>query len=747
MNTAIASSRRSVGARKILGCAYRSALSAAAIATFALSQGGCSKSNSSPDAGAANGINTCAANVGNTTGNAVPVKSGTSYEAKLCYAGTPNWFSINVPTGSTLLDVTAGYPMSAGTMVELEAKLFYKTNSTTLTQVNDVVAPARSDAGGTGTIQTTLLVAQPGDYYLEIVDAHNSAFDANDAYSFELTTAQDPDTHEPNDTIAEAKPTDSNPGWLAYMGDLDVFSTSVSSATQLLTLTVNNPATAASNILFQITSSSGSVIASGEAPAVAMPTSTVFPTTAADTYYVTLSYPPGTIPDRKTADGYTISFGATMNPDTAATNHTIATAICPGGGSGANGTGPCTMAYSGTALTLPSEQGFLAVPGQRDFYRIDVTNGAAAVLQINLKSSSTTVQYAVNLLTSDPGSSCTQDSDCAALDQPCTPESNPNIVTSPNCELPHVCLKSIASQFCSKPGASCALCEGAGLCIPNGSSGGSCAVGQYLSDYSASGVPVGAPNVSTAQPLFTNGTYYLVVHDSAGTNFDDTNPYTLSLQIVPEPDPNDKSTTPSMRNNFYNPYPGSLTDLTPSSLRAIDITDQVREAADGGTPTPITGYISYQADEDWFKFQHPCPGSDCGISFAWLQPGPSPVQVGFFMLNQDLTDHESFAYSGTTPVAQLSGPQTGTFDNANGDCTQCSFASSTVTTADAGTPYYYYMRVTDVGQQDWDFTSTGQYNFSITAITHGCPESCSQTTSGTCVCWCKDTMMCPAPTF
>ena len=611
-----------------------------------------------------------------------------------------------------------------------------KTNGTTLTQLDDLVAPAQSDAGGTGTIQTTLLVSAPGQYYVEIADAHNTAFDANDSYAFALTTAADPDSHEPNDTIAQAKATDSKPGWLAYMGDLDVFSTTVASASDLLTLTIGNPATASANIDYQITSSSGSIVATGIAPAVAMPFNTVFPVPAADTYYLTLSYPQGTTPDRNTADGYSLTFGSTPNPDTAATNHTISTATCPGGG-----TGPCGMAYTGSAVTLPPQQGYIAVPGQKDFYRVDVTSGAALVLQMNLTSAGTTpVAYAVDLLSTDPNSACTEDSDCAALNQPCT-----NMAS--DCELSHICLQSGMYHFCPNASTACTLCGGASICVPTGSSGGVCAVNQYLSDFSASGTIMGASSVSTAQPLFSAGAYYVVVHDASYSNFDETNAYTLSLKMSPEPDPNDQSTVAANRNNFYDPYPTSANDLSPSAARAIDITDQVKMAASGGTPAPITGYISYQTDEDWFKFQHPCPGADCGINFAWLQPGPSNVHVGFFMLNQDLSVHESFSYSGSTPTSSLTAPQMGTFNNANGDCNQCSFASATVTSTDAGTPYYYYMRIADVGQKDWDFSSTGQYNFSVTGITAGCPSACSYYSTGECTCWCTATMSCPAPTF
>src|SRR6202041_1516568 len=107
----------------------------------------------------------------------------------------------------------------------------------------------------------TVQVLQAGTYYLQVSDAHNTGFDATNSYQLSIGTAQDPDTHEPNDTTAAAKPSDANPGWLAYQGDLDIFTTTIANAGDLLTLSIGNPASAAAPIDYEITSSSGTVVA------------------------------------------------------------------------------------------------------------------------------------------------------------------------------------------------------------------------------------------------------------------------------------------------------------------------------------------------------------------------------------------------------------------------------------------------------------------------------------------------------
>ena len=662
-----------------------------------------SSGGSSSDGGTT--LYNCSSNVGSTSGSAATITSGQSYQSMICYEGTSNWYHITVPAGETLLDISAGYAPGVVTQVDLQLKVFFMTNSTTLTQVQSLLAPANGDAG-VGTINTTVLVEQPGDYYIQAADAHNTGFDATNAYTLVVTNAADPDSHEPNDTTAAAKASDSKPGYLAYLGDLDVFKTSIASASDLLTLTIANPKSAPAPVDYQITTS-GMVVAEGSAPPQATPFNTVLPVTSTGTYYVTLSYPTGTIPDRRTADGYTLSFGTMPNPDPT-DSHTISTAVCPGGG----GTGPCSMAYAGSTVSLPPQKGFISVPGQRDFYRVDVASGAALVLQMVLASTTTTIKYALDLLTPDPNSACQSDSDCSAINLPCTKNTD--------CELSHACLPAAQSKFCPTAGVACTLCEGASICIPSGSSGGVCGISQYLSAYTPGAKPSGAANVSSAQPLFSTGSYYVVVHDVTYTNYDETNPYTLTLTMAPEPDPNDQSTTAANRNNFYDPYPTSMTDRTPDKARAIPISAAQLTAG-------VTGYISYQSDEDWFSFASPCGGADaggsyCGIDFEGTQP-VSNVKFAFFVDDSStLLPQESFAYSGTVPPASA---MTASLDNSS--CSTCSFGVPGKT---------YYLQITDLHEKAWDYSNGAKYSFKVSNVTTGCPGVCNGGDGGTCVSQC-----------
>jgi hypothetical protein len=487
--------------------------------------------------------------------------------------------------------------------------------------------------------------------------------------------------------------------------------------------------TASATINYEITSSTGTVLFQDVAPPQETALSTTLSVDAAGTYYVTLSYPAGAVPSHATSSAYTLAFASASNPDTL-DNHTMATAACPGGGPMG---GPCTMAFTGAQVTLPAETSYISVPGQHDFYRVDVTSGAALVLGMNLTSAaSTPVKYAVDLLTTDPNSPCTVDTDCEAMNQKCDYMVNDaGVSVTDQCELSHQCLPAGNYKFCGGSTA-CSLCQGAGLCTP----AGFCAVPQYLSAFTPSGLTQGGPNVSTAQPLFSNQPYYVNVHDVSYSHVDLKNSYTLSLVMAPEPDANDHSTNAAQRNNFYNPYPSSFDDVSPNKALAVPIGDITT------TGQTITGYLSYQSDNDWYSFQHPCPGMNCAISFAYIQP-VSNAHIAFYVLNDDLSVHETFGYDGK-PIT-LPMPYHGLFDNQS--CSECSFASSTV--SDGG-PYTYYIRIADVTQKDWDFTSAGEYSLTITKGPDGCPDACNVPKGSDpagCYCYCAADMGCPSPKF
>jgi hypothetical protein len=453
----------------------------------------------------------------------------------------------------------------------------------------------------------------------------------------------------------------------------------------------------------------------------------------AGTYYVVLSQEPGRAPDRNAGASYTLTLTPKVEPDPlegTTRNDTGVTATCA-----SDPTASACAVYTGAEVGYPTRTARIASTGDHDVYRVDVNvaGGAASILEVTAKiAGATPMRLAVDLIGADPGSPCTSDTQCAAINKTCDADSD--------CELSHSCLLAGFYNFCS-PGVACRLCAGAGMCVPSGAPSGPrvCGIPQYTKHDADGGAldASGLNKVSTAQPILANGPYYIVVHDFQDTTFDYNADYTLDVRLAPEPDPGDAVI--GSRNNFYYPYPLQTTNVSPNLPRAVNIDTQMAAWIAGGT-TPITGRISYETDEDWYSFAHPCPNNDCSLVFEWVQPGPSRVQAAFLLREDDTNLHESWTYLGATPVAQLTGPVTGTF--GDGDCHECSFASRTYDGR-------YYLQVRDVGSNDWDSGAGGTYSFRLKAApVTGCPAQCSEykTAHGgdMCGCYCTALNTCPA---
>lgn len=656
----------------------------------------------------------CVLDSSTNAASATPIAPDTKAQGTICPRGDHDWYALDVPAGANLLDVSAAYSGSL-TKVKLFARLY---GADGVTPVANGEIDDASPAAGTSSIATTLRVAQPGRYYLEIGDIRDENADARNSYVLSVGFATDPDVHEPNDTPSDAKAPDEAPGYLAYRGDVDVFRTTTTEA--LLRMVLDNPAGASSAIDYEVTTTDGTVIAKGSTPPTAAAQDTVRAVGAAGEYLVTLRYPAASLPDRRPEAGYKIALSSVKEPDpneSPVRNDSATTATCPGGGAG-----PCSSAFSGAKVDLPVQHGFIGSVGDRDVYRVDATGGVPAVLEANLSAGPTPLQLALTFLTPHAESPCTSDDECAAINVECKVDED--------CELSHKCMTADNFKFCKTP--PCRLCAGSGTCVPSGAASGPrvCAAIQYTTRDADGGMSVdstGKNNVRTAQPVFGTGPIYVVVHDFQDQRYDLSTSYDLSLRVAPEPDDNDRGATAAERNNFYNPYLNQDSNLSPNKARAKDITAEITAG------TSVTGYLSYQADEDWYVFDHPCPGQDCGLVFEWVQPGPSPIRPAFLLRSSGLGMHESWTYTGGTPTTSLSGPVTGTF--GAGDCRECSFASQ----KHSGK---YYLQVRDVGAAHWDFSGGGKYSFRLKTKSDGCPAQCSEF-AGQCGCYCKELNQCP----
>jgi len=676
-----------------------------------------SSKKSGEDLDADSPSNGCIVDLSKGADSAIALAVGDKAVGMICPRNDQDFYVVAVGAGMNLLDVNVSYP-SALSKVVLQARLF---ESDGITQVPNALASDTNSTDGKNALVTTFAVPKPASYVLRVSDTNDANSDSVNSYVLQVSTA------EPNDTPAQAKPADGAPGCFASVGDVDIYQVTIANPASLLQMKVTNPASAKAAIDYEIMDSALNLLATGEVPPAAAPIDLTRPAPKSGQLLVSLHYPTGSAPDRRPEARYSIVLGEiaeTDANDVPPRNDTPATATCLGGA----GT-PCPAVFSGTTTTFKTQSGTIGSRGDRDYFMVRATV-APAVVAATLRAPATAMDLALDILVPDPASTCTADTDCNVLAGSCT--------TDDDCELSHHCIDAKAGACTT---TTCRQCAGSGRCLalPDSPGKSACGVTIYTGLDGDGGMTTGADGfnvVRTAQPVFSVGPVFVVVHDNKDDQYDPALVYSLDVQVAPEPDPMDNSTDPTARNNFYNPYPIQSTNLKPSQKRAKDITAQMTAG------TSVAGFISYQSDEDWFSFAHPCPGADCGLIFEWVQPGPSAVRPVFFMRRDDLSLHESWTYTGTIPTTA---PITGLF--GDGDCTECSFASAKHL-ATAPATYRYYLQVRDAGADDWDYTSTGRYEFRLKTVSPGCPASCSEQGTGTCGCYCKAQNQCPAsPAF
>jgi hypothetical protein len=663
--------------------------------------------------------NGCIADPSKAAASALPLAVGDKAVGMICPRSDQDFYTIEVGQGMNLLDVNLAYP-SALSKVVLQARLF---EADAITQVPNAAASDTDSTDGKNSVVTTFAVPKPGSYILRVGDANDASSDSVNSYVLQVATALDPDTHEANDTAALAKAADSAPGYFSSVGDVDIYQVTIANSGSLLQMKVTNPGAAKATIQYEIMDTALNLLGTGEVAPAATAMDLTRPAPKSGQLLVSLHYPTGSAPDHRPEAGYSLVLGEiseTDSNDRPPRNDTPATATCLSGA----GT-PCPAVYSGSAVTFKTQSGTIGSRGDRDYFVVRATS-APAVVAATLRAPATAMDLALDILVPHLPSTCKADADCNVLAGSCT--------TDDDCELSHHCIDAKAGACAT---TTCRQCAGAGRCLalPDSPGQSACGVTIYSALDSDGGMTTGKDGfnvVRTAQPVFAVGPVFVVVHDNKDDQYDPGLVYSLDVQIVPEPDPMDNSTDPASRNNFFNPYPIQSTNLKPSQARAKDISAQITAG------TSIVGFISYQSDEDWFSFAHPCPGTNCGLVFEWVQPGPSPVRPVFLMRRDDLSLHESWTYAGTLPTTVAITDQFG-----DGDCTECSFASAKHV-ASGSTPYRYYLQVRDAGADDWDFTPSGRYEFRLKSLTPGCPTSCSEEGAGICECFCKAQNQCPA---
>lgn len=601
---------------------------------------------------------------------AIDLAAGKSAQGYLCPLGNQHWFKITVPAGSPLVTINLGNDTTLSPVT-----LTYTLRDSDGMKPIDQ-PPTPKPAMAKQRLSYTHCVPKPGTYYIQVQSNGNDAQDPRNPFTLSYAPAADPNPMGgANSSLAGALDlaAGSATGFIACKGERRYYKLNVPAGNLLqVGLTTVKP-TPSLNLMYRVLDAQQTLVASDAVPSgAAAPTSlqSVRTLPGGGTYYVVVADQADAGAD--IASSYTLKVSSLAEPDTSerpARNDVPASATSLG----SFACGGATQSFSKTA--------FLASRADIDWYQVNVSGtgaACAATLDVNAAWASTNnnLQPQVLLAYPDASTSCVKDEDCRVLSKTCTDDNS--------CQY-------LGNQ-CAKP---MNRCTGAALCLPSKV----CGVIQYAKNFTRPTMPVApfAAAVRTAQPLVPGiATYYVGVRDFTAQGYDQTAPYTLNVRL----DTDDKEP-----NNFYSPYVQADNAL----VRSPDF--YTRNKISLGAA--VTGRIGYERDQDFFVFDHPCPGMDCTLEVSYSSNKATPVYFTY----QIEVDGKLWAGWPAPPATRLDqAPQVP--DTLFGDGTNtCLFAAKNQTG-----PFLLWVSDLVKGGPKWD--QSASYTFTVRKKMDGCSDLC-----------------------
>jgi hypothetical protein len=357
-------------------------------------------------------------------------------------------------------------------------------------------------------------------------------------------------------------------------------------------------------------------------------------------------------------------------------------------------------------------RGTIGAPGDADWYRLPLRGCDPGVIEAELsfEEEGTTgnllseVQAQLTLVRGHERSACTEASGCLSLRKSCK--------NGYDCEgIGNACLSE-------------GLCAGVGVCLPEGRCGASWVERHVVPPGATEGdkdKPV-SNAVRTAAPIQGDEVIYLKVTDFQSNGSVPNAQYRLSVRVREEPDEHEP-------NNVYTPvltkstYPIQMHQQRALEIGVHDCVTRVPPNHPEGVPLPepdccgpgdwIEGFLSYENDSDWFRYDHPCPGGDCMMRVHYeVDGGPVDPIIAlyaqknlwydlFFLKEADEQEAASGAYGGLE------------LDD------QCFYAW----TKHRGDPFSYFLSFRDVATRP-DWSGDQRYRFCVELIADGCEEPC-----------------------
>lgn len=503
---------------------------------------------------------------------------------------------------------------------------------------------------------------EPGTYFLVVLDAEglDDRFDNDNPYSFSLAVDDDPDGNEPNDNADEATPATAGmqaSGLISTTGDEDWYAVTIDNDAQILDVVAAAPLDVEVDLMLEaIEGATGTVLQRIKL----LPDDTASPTELTARLRVGVAGSPGAQFYLRVYD----ELGEKANFDPATGTYTLDIAVeadpDPQEAGGRNDTTD-TATVANTNGTPVSFTASLSAANDQDIYSVPVSGvavGDPKVLIVNLTVSGGVpdqIQPQVRVLAHDP------ELDDGSLEAcPCEAEASPDnpIPLEP-------------PQFC----------------LATGSAGDRCGELRFQR------VVNDRTTFSFGYPLRNNRTVYVSVNDFGDDEWQETNDYSIELNVVNDPDPGetgDDYLIPNLQTASYDNSEDLGRQAYESRPRARDISVPMRGSC------PLPGAAPSSCDHDGLV-------GTGGTGGTTLDGGPGP-DGGFIVV-----DGGAAQPADCDPVIAVPAPIDG-----SPQCpyyVECSGQSYTVT----GTGRLAYQ-----GDRDWftfDMPAAGYWSMDATYTT------------------------------
>ncbi|RME22629.1 MAG: hypothetical protein D6806_12675, partial [Deltaproteobacteria bacterium] len=602
------------------------------------------------------------------------------------------WFEVGQPNTIVSISLKNNTPFSP---VDLCYDLFKQGQSARLGgQCDDDGMDGVTDLSG------SYYLEQAGIYFIEVHDQNDDEEDprALNNYLLSINLVEDPDPYEPNNSAAEAKEIGSQAGYISFMADEDWFKIQVQSPNQMLVLDLQAQDRSTVDLRYEVLMPDGTTpVNSGQVEDGRREVAQLHDVLALDSpgwYYIKIT--DAYDDDTDTSVGYTLTASLQQNPDV-------------------RDRGPTNDTWQdATPLTSgqPVTDGYLATRADEDWYVIDspgVTDSNPALLEVELEfPSSSPVIPSVDLIVPDPNTPCNPGDACDYLVWECGGCNNNAQCQDAQCPS-HSCDRAMGK------------CVAANECFDGGTYRG-CGIRSLIMQGPSFGVGGDSRHLKTVAPMY-GPRYYFRVADYGARHLDPDNSYRFTVTVHPEPD-----THESPPNGLYLPYitkdqEQETRDWNKRLATPVTCSDNGTEIVCG----PITGYISFRGDQDWYVLT--LPGQDYTIP---KETEADPSTAGCYVDFNLLWDW-SFSGSGMSlgyvvvRGGDEMGPELGSGSGTwgNGGENECSYVCG-----EYQAPTKLYLWVFSPGFEKYDFNNP--YNITIRAVRGVCPQNCSYCRADTC---------------